>query len=548
MNFRLTTNQLLFVIGTLLLVVLFGWNHVLELRAEEPRRAIVAMEMVLSGEYWVPQIHQWPYYNKPPLFNWWLAVFFQLFGSCAEWVVRLPALDAFLAMALLHYYLSSQFLKHTVALFSSLFLLTSADLLFYGTVNAGEIDLFYSAIVYVQVMAIFIYGQRKAFGWLFVVSYGMAALGTLSKGLPSIAFQGLTLIPWLMVIRQWRQLFSWHHLTGIMVYGAIVGGYLYGYGQYDEVTGFVVRQFSEATQKSGVTHPFWETVMQSAIFPFTLIKLFLPWSVLAVFFWRRDFWVVIRSNPFLLFSVIFILCNIPLYWITADFKSRYIYMFFPFIATLLSYFFFEATDQQGQWRTNVERGLGVVIGLSIVAYTALPFLPQLIGVKGLLVKSIAMILLVGLVFYYYQKQPIQRWYSLVVFVLVMRLGFNLFYLPAAAVQSDSMVYRNHVKEVLQITEKNPVHWAGEPYHFIARAAVGPYVLAEQMLTSAPLVAYQVPYYVTKGNGHIMRFDRVLEPDHYYLAHRQALPADSTTILYRFPDLWLGRELVLFKTD
>ena len=185
----------LFFCLLLILISFFGWNNTIELRAEEPRRAIVSIEMVLSGNYIVPKINGWNYYNKPPVFNWVMVLFFKLFDSFDEWVVRFPSLLAFLATAILNFYIVKRFLKKEAALLSSLFFLTSADLLFYGTINAGEIDLFFCFLVYTQVMAIFWFFEKKQFGKLFLISYLFAAIGTLTKGPPSIAFQGLTLLP-----------------------------------------------------------------------------------------------------------------------------------------------------------------------------------------------------------------------------------------------------------------------------------------------------------------------------------------------------------------
>ena len=37
---------------------------------EEPRRAIVAQEMLMSGDYIVPTMYQVPYCKKPPFHNW----------------------------------------------------------------------------------------------------------------------------------------------------------------------------------------------------------------------------------------------------------------------------------------------------------------------------------------------------------------------------------------------------------------------------------------------------------------------------------------------
>ncbi|MFT4660544.1 MAG: 4-amino-4-deoxy-L-arabinose transferase-like glycosyltransferase [Flavobacteriales bacterium] len=337
-----TENQILLITFLLLFIVIFGWNNVLELRAEEPRRAIVSIEMLLRGEYLIPQIHNWGYYNKPPVFNWCMLFFLNIFGSFDEWVVRLPSLLSYFATALLIFITVKRFLTKGVALFSSLFFLTTADILFYGTVNAGEIDLFFTLVVFGQVMSIFVFYERKQFFLMFFLSYLFAAIGTLTKGPPSIAFQGLTLLPWLLLNRRWRLLFNWKHFLSIAVFITIVGGYFFQYSKYNDAIGFMVRLFKEASQRSGMEQNIWDTIKESAFFPLYLAQLMLPWTLLVFFFFRKKFISVIKSNAILHFSLIFIIFNIPIYWFTADHKARYLYPFFPFFCILFSYFFVNA--------------------------------------------------------------------------------------------------------------------------------------------------------------------------------------------------------------
>jgi 4-amino-4-deoxy-L-arabinose transferase-like glycosyltransferase len=61
----------------LILLALFGGLGIMDLRGEEPRRALVAWEMIRQANYLQPTIQGLPYYNKPPVFNWVVAVFFQ---------------------------------------------------------------------------------------------------------------------------------------------------------------------------------------------------------------------------------------------------------------------------------------------------------------------------------------------------------------------------------------------------------------------------------------------------------------------------------------
>ena len=176
-NISKQEQKLLILGGLLILVALFGWNHIIELRAEEPRRAIVSIEMFLSHNYLVPEINGWPYYNKPPVFNWWMILFFKFFGSFDEWVVRGSSLFAFLLCAILNYFFVQKHLGKKVALLSSLFLVSAADLLFYGTVNSGEIDLFFTCITYLQVISIFWFFDKKQYVYLFMASYFFAGSG-----------------------------------------------------------------------------------------------------------------------------------------------------------------------------------------------------------------------------------------------------------------------------------------------------------------------------------------------------------------------------------
>ena len=83
----------------------------LNLQGEEPRRAIVSIEMLESGDYIVPHALGWEYYNKPPVFNWILAGFIYLTGSTSEFVLRLPSLLFLLLWAFVHYEVSRRFFR-----------------------------------------------------------------------------------------------------------------------------------------------------------------------------------------------------------------------------------------------------------------------------------------------------------------------------------------------------------------------------------------------------------------------------------------------------
>ena len=149
---------LLFVLY--ILSVAINWT-VLPLDGEEPRRALVSIEMLHSGNYVAPTVFGWQYYNKPPLYNWILSFLMFISGTKTEWLVRLPSLMFLLIWAFFHYRFSKIFFPKSVAVLSALFLLTDFDLFFYALTSGGEIDVFYSFLVYMQVMFLFYFNQQK---------------------------------------------------------------------------------------------------------------------------------------------------------------------------------------------------------------------------------------------------------------------------------------------------------------------------------------------------------------------------------------------------
>ena len=148
-------NVLIIIILVILALGLLTHLDKIGLRAEEPRRAIVGIETYETGNLIVPQIHNETYYNKPPLYNWIIALFYLIFQSFSEWVVRIPGILFFLLTGWVTYKAGRKYIDRETGILVALFYLTSADLLFYGTINAGEIDIFYAFIVVLQALVIF---------------------------------------------------------------------------------------------------------------------------------------------------------------------------------------------------------------------------------------------------------------------------------------------------------------------------------------------------------------------------------------------------------
>lgn len=386
----------------LLLLLLLGWFgalHLMELRGEEPRRALVAWEMFTSGNYLQPTIQGEPYYNKPPLFNWLIAGFYWLFGT-ANWVVRLPSLLAYVLWGYVNFRVVSHYINRETALYATLFFFTAAHYLFFGTVLAGELDLLYGFIVYVQGIVIFHYYQQQRWLPLFLLSYLLVSVGFMTKGIPSIAYQGLTLVG-LALCGRWvfghgsspkntatlksptpipsgertfsvRWLFSWQHLLGaILGLTPVVGYFWYYHQQHGNGLLYLFNLLEEASQKSVAESKLTDILKHLFELPFQFLIDHLPWILILPYGLWKGWHKPVFEHPFLRFCLLFFGINVLLYWLSPGTRIRYFYGLVPFLFIPLAYWLdkHRPLSQRVIWAI-----LFVLAGARIVYnYTLLPY-------------------------------------------------------------------------------------------------------------------------------------------------------------------------------
>jgi 4-amino-4-deoxy-L-arabinose transferase-like glycosyltransferase len=389
--------------------------------------------------------------------------------------------------AVLLFFMARHYIDQKQAILASLFLLTFGDILFYGSVNSGEIDLFFSSLILVQGIAIFHFGERQQWGLLFLASYLFTALAVLTKGLPAAAFQVFGLLAYALSSKQWKWLFSGFHVLGIVGLTTIVGGYLYAYAQQESLLPFLSNLLKETTQRTAAENTFGETLKESLVFFPNLFKLLLPWSLLIFALIKKEVRQQVLANSLLRFAFFFVLTNIWIYVISPDGFNRYLYPFFPFIALLLAALFFRV-------RPNWYRG--VLIGMCCIA--------------------------------------------------VLRIGYNAFGMPHQQRTLKNLIYRDLNATLLQLTANEPIYWTGEPYQWTANPSLFGYELGEAQLQTPPLLPYQIPYYLSHTNNYIMAHHEQPQPNTFYLAYLDFVEGKEVEILHQFQERWTKREMVLIQ--
>jgi len=417
------------VIAILLPFALFVNLGLMPLISDEPTRAIVTLEMIISGNYINPTINGEFYYNKPPLFNWILAAYTHISGNMSEFILRLPTVISLLLMGVVMFMLSRKSLGRTHAFIVSLMWITSARILFWDSFQ-GLIDITYSLVTLTSFAVIFLYSQKRNWLAMFLLSYALAAAGYLMKGMPSIAFQGISLLVWLIYDKNFKKLFSWQHMAGIAVFAVITGSYYFAYLQTNSLNDVFATLFDQSNRISDKEGSLLSWTKHLVMFPLEMSYEFAPWTVLLLLLIDRQVRQNIFKDKLIIFSLLIFASNILIYWISADMRPRYLFMLFPLLFIIL----IKAYSVSVNSKTLLTKIVDVVIivlafagSFSLLIYLFWEETKQMTGVWVIVTTLFALSISASLLAL---KLPGQRILMLIIVMLSVRIAFNTFNLPA----------------------------------------------------------------------------------------------------------------------
>lgn len=297
---------------------------------DEGIRSLVALEMKLSGNHIVPTLNGELYYKKPPLYNWLILSFFNGTGIINEVTARLPTLFCLLGYALTVYYFFRKHYDTKIAFLNGFLLITCGRILFWDSL-LGLIDIGFSWVMFVLFMSVYHEFQRGRLWHLFLLSYSLTAVGFMMKGLPAIVFQGFTLVSFFVYQKQFKQLFTFKHIVGGLLFLLIIGIYYFIYNQYNTLSSVFPTLLSESSKRTAAVFGIWKTILHLFTFPFEMVYHFLPWSILVIYFFTKNAWQEIRKDTFIAFNVLLFFANIIVYWFSVEVYPRYLLMLTPLI-------------------------------------------------------------------------------------------------------------------------------------------------------------------------------------------------------------------------
>jgi len=470
---------------------------------DEAIRSLVALEMKLSGNYITPTINGEFYYNKPPLYNWILLLFFQIAGYIDEWIARIPTIIALLGFSGTVYYVFRQHYGHRTAFIHALVLITCGRILFWDSM-LGLIDIAFSWVMFGLLMVVFHEFRKGNFWRLFLLSYLLTAVGFMMKGLPALVFQGITLLVYFVYQREFKRLLSWQHLSGIALLAGILLTYYATYHQYNDLHNVFSTLFDESVKRTGARFGLWETVVHTLAFPLEMVYHFLPWSLMIFYLFRRDILQLLRKDDFMVFNLMIFLANVVVYWTSPEVYPRYLLMLAPLLFGVFIWFHdIHAAENSRVFRLLDRVFLALLI--LIAASSLVPvFLERTQDTSGLYWKSGFLLVSGTTAVVVYLQQPAQRLLTMIIALLLLRIGFNWFVLPDRNAEDWGNQCRLSSIEAARIAPEKPMYL---------------YRDTELQMTNA--------FYLTNTRQQIIhRKDSLQDAQAIYILSPDQLPAES----------------------
>jgi 4-amino-4-deoxy-L-arabinose transferase-like glycosyltransferase len=436
---------------------------------DEAIRSLVAFEMMKMGNYLVPTMNGEFYFCKPPLYNWILILFYKATGLFNEWITRLPTvLFSFLFTWLIWFFNQHKLQNKKFAIILAFMFLTCGRMIFYDSF-LGLIDIFFSMVTYSMIMLAYSLANRSMYKWLYPMLYFLSSVGFMLKGLPSFHFLFFALLIVHFMFGNWHFLWSRYHLLSIILSVSIIGLYFYGYDKYMEAGNTVAPLVDQATRRTVLKYGLYDMAKHVVSYPFENIFHFLPWSLMGLLVLKKNIFTLLKKDQYIWYVCLSFISNFSLYWISPEVYPRYILMLIPLIFTVWIYLYeFEIGVDNKLMKiiSYLFKFITIVSPILIISRIGSHWLKY---VENGQYKVLLLSILLGLLSFLYFNDKKNRTILFVIYILVLRIGFNLIILPIRNNTSDKEYLKDESIRIakkykdIKIYDKSILHWQSTIY-------------------------------------------------------------------------------------
>ena len=481
--------------------------------------------MMLSGDYITPTINGEIYLNKPPLYNWIITCYFKLFGNWSMFAFRVQVIIATLLTGAITFLFTKRYTNRTIAFFTAFAFITNGRILIYDSF-LGLIDTTFSLVVYLSFMFIWHYGEKKKYYHLFLITYLLAALGFLMKGMPALAFQGLTLLTYFIWRKKFKLFFHPSHFAGLAVFLFITGSYYLAYFSKNDIAPVVVfsNLLNESSKRTVARFGISKTIIHILSFPFEMLYHFAPWTLFIVAIFQKNTLKLIRKNDFIFYSFLVFIINLVLYWTSPQVYARFLFMFLPLLYSILFYLFFNFLTENSWQFKLVKRVAYFSCTLLFIAFLILPFINVIKNPDFIYLKCFSLALVFGILLWVTVKFKSLYLYVFLLAVIFVRIGFNWFILEPRAKKHEEI--ETLCEKIVQLTE-------GKKLFILKDAKIG--------------YLDGMSFHIATRRHEVLKIKEGADMESFFIADKDQLKGKKYTSLLSFTN-YLSDSLLLIKFD
>jgi 4-amino-4-deoxy-L-arabinose transferase-like glycosyltransferase len=345
--------------------------------------SITAREMLESGDWVWPTCNGEPRLQKTPLSYWLVASLAQITGQVDEFTARLPSvIFGVLSVAAVLYFVN-QWLTFRIAVISAGVWTTSLGYIRYAHNARPEMALtFFILLCFLSFYsAVSTKGRDKQVVYMLVFWISFA-LANLAKGPAPLPLVLIPLFFYVTIFRQWKKLFNWVSVIGLIIFLAIVLPWPLAIA--DKLNWnltlwrqeFVNRFFGDYASGN---KPFYYYLPKMFIFILPWVA-FLPMALAAPFYKVWD-----KKRPVMQFSWLWFVVGLAFLTISGGKRQHYILPLMPAMAILIGILMEDMVFVRKAYTLKYARAVlrnhivviiaGMVAGLVYVAKAR----PQLLG-------------------------------------------------------------------------------------------------------------------------------------------------------------------------
>lgn len=354
----------LYFAGIILLSIVFlfvGLGSFPLMDVDETRYAIMARDMLASGDWNDLMLNNVPFLEKPPLYFWLVASSVKFFGSFNPFTVRFPIALMSFALVLATYFLGKKTINAKFGFFSSSILLSSFFfiLLSHIAILDNLITVLIGLALYSGFYATICSEKNKKYFW--IAFYLAMGVGVLAKGILAVGIPCVVMFIYCAITKNLKEMFKPAHVfPGLILFFIIAAPWHVvmhkNYGGFFWHEYFIRHHFARLinSETIGRDRPllFFVPVFLGCFMPWTLMFLQAATDGIISFINKLRNKTLFSADTIeqklLMFTTISFLFIFILFSSSSTKLPTYILPAFPFAAILTGHFFLRADKKEKQ--------------------------------------------------------------------------------------------------------------------------------------------------------------------------------------------------------